>query len=237
MTPSTTTEQTMSSREIAELTGKRHPDVKRDVRAMLEALELDVSRFAHIKKDTRNRSQEEYLLNKDLTLTLVTGYDVTRRYKLVQRWQALEEQASTPAIDYANPAHALKFLEEQAKRVVALTLDVDAKNEVLDTFGNTDSSYSPTDAAKQIGIKPKELLAYMRGRENGWLYRRRVLGQEKGPYIAFQSKLDDRHLKVITIFDNANKPRDQIRLRKKGVLLLAQQIAKKNVERNQIEQR
>ena len=39
---------TMSSREIADLTVKRHPDVKRDCDVMFKELNLDVSKFAHI---------------------------------------------------------------------------------------------------------------------------------------------------------------------------------------------
>ena len=37
---------TMTSREVSELTSKNHADVCRDVRNMLEQLELDESRFA-----------------------------------------------------------------------------------------------------------------------------------------------------------------------------------------------
>ena len=76
---------TMSSLEIAELTGKRHPDVKRDVESMLSALGIDVSSFAHIYRDSQNRKQDEYKLPKDLTLTLVTGYDVKRRHAINRR--------------------------------------------------------------------------------------------------------------------------------------------------------
>lgn len=36
----------MSSRELAGLTGKRHPDMKRDILSMLKALGGDVSSFA-----------------------------------------------------------------------------------------------------------------------------------------------------------------------------------------------
>lgn len=42
---------TMSTRLIAELTGKRHPDVKRDCEVMFAELNLDVSKFAHIYTD------------------------------------------------------------------------------------------------------------------------------------------------------------------------------------------
>lgn len=61
----------MSSREIAELTGKRHPDVLRDIRLMLDELKEDVSRFAHIYLDSMNRQQTEYLLDRELTDTLL----------------------------------------------------------------------------------------------------------------------------------------------------------------------
>jgi len=41
MTTSTTAEPTMSSREIAELTGKNHKNVMADVRRMLSELDID----------------------------------------------------------------------------------------------------------------------------------------------------------------------------------------------------
>ena len=88
--------RTMSSREIAELTGKRHPDVKRDIAAMLKALNGDVSSFARIYLDGLNREQTEYQLDREHTDCLLTGYSVPMRMKVAlllrrkRRWRAVE---------------------------------------------------------------------------------------------------------------------------------------------------
>ncbi|MBY8212488.1 Rha family transcriptional regulator [Vibrio fluvialis] len=47
----------MSSREIAELTGKRHDNVKADVTKMLDELNLDVLNFQGIYFDAQNRKK------------------------------------------------------------------------------------------------------------------------------------------------------------------------------------
>lgn len=102
----------MSTRLISELTEKRHPDVKRDVENMLSQLDLDVSSFAHIYIDTQNRKQTEYLLDEDLTMTLVTGYNVVLRNRVIKRWKELEGQQITLP-DFTNPAVAAMAWAEQ----------------------------------------------------------------------------------------------------------------------------
>lgn len=87
---STITSLTMTSREIAELTGKRHPDVRRDIRAMLDELERDASKFAHIYLDDMNRKQEEYRLDREHTECLITGYSAVLRMKVIERLRELE---------------------------------------------------------------------------------------------------------------------------------------------------
>lgn len=54
--------QTMSSLEIAELTGKRHDNLMVDIEKMLTELEIDVLKFQDIYKDTRNREQQCFKL-------------------------------------------------------------------------------------------------------------------------------------------------------------------------------
>lgn len=77
---------TMTSREIAGLTGKQHGHVMRDIHDMLNALgEKDQSRFGAIFLDGYGREQPMCALPKDLTLTLVSGYSIPLRHRIVTR--------------------------------------------------------------------------------------------------------------------------------------------------------
>lgn len=107
----------MSSREIAELTGKRHDHVKRDVVVMLEGLNLDAPNFGEIYIDSQNRQQIEYRLDKELTLCLVSGYSVKLRMGIIKRWQELESHQS-PQLPQTF-SEALQLAADQAKQIEA----------------------------------------------------------------------------------------------------------------------
>ena len=82
----------MSSREIAELTGKRHDNVMRDIRNMEPAWEkVNALKFEVIEYlDSRGRKKLEYQLNKEETLYVATKYNDETRAKLIMRWKQLE---------------------------------------------------------------------------------------------------------------------------------------------------
>jgi phage regulator Rha-like protein len=86
----------MSSREIAELTGKRHDNVTADIRSMLDQLGLTSPEFSGHLPDGYGRPQPVFNLPKDLTITLISGYSVPMRHKIVTRW--LELEAATPRL-------------------------------------------------------------------------------------------------------------------------------------------
>jgi len=81
---------TMTSREIAELTGKEHKNVTVDVVKMLSDLGEDALNFQRIYFDSMNRPQVEYALDRELTDTLLTGYSAVLRRKVIARWRELE---------------------------------------------------------------------------------------------------------------------------------------------------
>lgn len=115
---------TMTSSEIAELTGKLHAHVIRDIRAMLEALKDDPV-LDHVREDKDARGYtENFHLNRELTETLITGYSIPLRHKVIRRLHDLEEQAARPMtqaeITAANANHLVAVERQQREQQVAL---------------------------------------------------------------------------------------------------------------------
>lgn len=81
----------MTSREIAELTGKEHKNVTRDCLVMFRELEIDKLKYERIYIDSMNRQRIEYILDWELTFTLITGYSIKLRNAVIKRWGQLEQ--------------------------------------------------------------------------------------------------------------------------------------------------
>lgn len=81
--------ETMTSREMAELSGKRHDNVLRDIKNILENIDLDVLKFEDIYLDSQNREQTEYKLPRNLVLLVTSKWSDVQRWKIIQK---LEEQ-------------------------------------------------------------------------------------------------------------------------------------------------
>lgn len=92
--------QTMSSREIAELCGKQHKHVCRDIGKLDEnyaRLGLPkVGRSSYIQENN-GREHREYHLTREQTLDLVSGYNLAMRIKINRRWLELEQAVANVA--------------------------------------------------------------------------------------------------------------------------------------------
>lgn len=103
----TTNQAMMSSREIAEFTGKKHPHIVRDIRVILEQLygiKKDDPNLVHNKNQIVKLTNgvlstfdprgymTEISLDRRHTEILITGYDVKRRAAVIDRWFELESK-------------------------------------------------------------------------------------------------------------------------------------------------
>ncbi len=102
---------TMSSLQIAELTGKAHSNVMRDIRNILEQLEdrgaFNFELTSYIDKS--NRESPCYQLTKKDCLLLASGYDANLRAKIINRWEELETAKRNGA--FQAPQNYLEALE------------------------------------------------------------------------------------------------------------------------------
>ncbi|KTC60162.1 DNA-binding protein [Pseudomonas savastanoi] len=216
----------MSSREISELTGKRHPDVKRDIQAMATELKEDVSSFARIYLDTMNRRQTEYMLDREHTDCLLTGYSAELRMKVIRRWRELEGQVVGRLQVPVTFAEALRLAADQVEqnRVLQGVIDKQApKVAALNRLASTAGSVCITDAAKHLGLGPLKLISWLSG--NRWIYRRTSFAN----WSAFQPRLSAGLLehKLVRIPNKESeelKVVEQVMVTRRGLVVLAEKI-------------
>ena len=93
-----TDQQTITSMEIAEITGKNHSDVLRAIRKMEPAWEeVQKSNFALLQRETTVNNGAKHLnpyysLTKTECLFVATKFNDVARAKLVLRWEQLEKE-------------------------------------------------------------------------------------------------------------------------------------------------
>lgn len=225
---------TMSSREIAELCGKTTGHVNRDIEKMFDELKIDKSIYGFTYKDAQNRNRQEYRLDKTLTETLVLGYSVKLRYRVVKRLEELEQQAAKP-VDLSDPAtlmnlltiHAEQNLESQ-KVIAEQAQTIESQGETVQAFdriAKSEGSMCITDAAKTLQIPPRELFAFMK--QNGWIYSRPGTS-----WLGYQSKINVGYLehKVTDVRrdDGTSKTTTQVRVTPKGLAKLSKDLGLEN---------
>ena len=147
---------TMSSREIAGYTEKQHKNVKRDIEKMFVELELDVLKVERIYLDSINRKQTEYLLDRDQTDCLLTGYSAKARMTVIKRWKELEE-AQKPQLPQSF-SEALQLAANQAKQLEEAAPKVEFHDKVV----NDAATFSIRDAAKKIQQRPNKFSKWLR---------------------------------------------------------------------------
>lgn len=174
---------TMSSREIAELTGKRHDNVCRDIRVILSELYggkpddyIRNSNLSHITNqsvtcrqyDKNNPNAWEYLLDRRHTEILITGYDILRRTSVIDRWFELEKQVRQPALpDFTDPVAAARawadeveqklLVKQENERLALVNKQLAPKAAICDAIVKNDMHRTASEVAKPLGMSAVKL--------------------------------------------------------------------------------
>ena len=125
--------ETMTSLEIAEVTGRNHKDVMRSIREMEDAwAKVNGRKFALVEyKDAKGEMRPCYSLNKTECLYIATKFNDEARAKLVLRWEELETKERNQYQVPQSFAEALMLAAKQQELAAfaeAQGLDVKAEN-------------------------------------------------------------------------------------------------------------
>jgi len=178
---STSTQKTMTSRVIANLTSKEHRHVRRDIEVMFIQLGIDASKFGHIYFDSMNREQSEYHLPYDETVCLLTGYDALSRMAVIKRWQELEAKAQAPAFNIPTSlSGALRLAAEQAETIEAQAIQITAAKPSVDfvqKFVDSTGTKGFRQVCKLLGANETKFRSFLSARQIMYM-----LGGEWVPY-------------------------------------------------------
>lgn len=214
----------MSSREIAELTGKQHSNVCRDIRKMLDDIhgKQDDSNLNHqeiqgvvIENDERGYASL-YRLDRNHTFTLIAGYRADLRFKIINRWQELEAQPANAVLDIASMgAIALRELAakiEECATLNARVITLQPKADFYDHVAGSEALYTRDETAKLLRTGPKRLWASLRE----W----RVVQASGQPYQKYYDAGYFRMVPVLVHKGNHSIPYNQTMVTGKGLTWL-----------------
>lgn len=107
----------MTSLEIAELTGKQHKHVMRDIRGLLDQ-GVNETNFGLVEyKDKKGETRPMFKLTKKGCLILASGYNAVLREKIINRWEELEKKEHGQFAIPQSYSEALLLAANQAKKI------------------------------------------------------------------------------------------------------------------------
>ncbi|WP_257222394.1 phage regulatory protein/antirepressor Ant [Acinetobacter sp. YH12200] len=210
-------QKTMSTRVIAELCEKQPQHVKRDCENMFTSLNLDASKFGHIYFDSMNRQQTEYLLDEELTMTLVTGYNIVLRNRVIKRWKELENRELSKM-----EILQMALESEQQKLVLQQQLEIQApKVAFVDKYVAGNGNKTFRQVAKLLQVKENTFRSF--------LVENKIMYLLNGEWTAYQNHVDAKRFHVKTGVSEFGHAFNHALFTPKGIEWIAGELAKFNL--------
>ena len=110
--------ETMSSLQIAEITGKRHDAILRDIRHLITQ-GVNAHNFVEVEyTDKKGEKRPCFELTKKGCLILASGYDAKLRERIIDRWEELESEKQKECFQIPKSfSEALQLAADQARQI------------------------------------------------------------------------------------------------------------------------
>ena len=219
--------QTMTSREIADLLESRHDHVKTSIDRLVKAGAISHPALEDGIKSANGVVVSQYRICKRDTYVIVAQLSPVFTARLVDRWQELENQVEVP--QFAIPttlSGALRLAAEQAETIEQQALQLEAAKpaiEFVDRFVDATGLKTFRQVCKLLGAKENDFRAFLMARNI--MYR---LGGEWAPYA---QHIDAGRFEVKTgVSADSGHAFNSAKFTPKGVSWIAGEWAKFNIE-------
>jgi Rha family phage regulatory protein len=223
-----TTVNKMTSMEIAEITGKRHADIMRDIRDEIEKLEaggiFGERKFALSSYTTdQNKIMPCYQLSQEGVLQLAARYDAVVRAKLIEKVTRQDMPMNPHLLIATAVIEAQKLIEAKDEQILLMK----PKAESFDTFMNAVGNLTIEETAKTLNIP-----GVGRNKLFDILTFRNILFKSSNSYRAYQEYVNSGyfvHKQVPVKKGDLIEQRTQVFLTPKGLDWLSKKLKKEAV--------
>lgn len=124
--------ETMTSLEIAEITGKNHAHIMRDIRNLLtqgvSESNFGLSSYKQAQPNGGTKNVPCYELTKKGCLILASGYDALLREKIINRWEELEKEKRNGGFEIPQTlGAALMLAAKQQMEIEEMQRNIEAR--------------------------------------------------------------------------------------------------------------
>lgn len=134
---------TMTSLEIAEITGKKHAHVMRDIRSLIEQ-GVNESNFRLVNyKDKKGELRPMFELTPKGCLILASGYDALLREKIINKLEELEKNRREQYQVPQSFSEALMLAAKQQEKIEQQQLALESKNKEIVQISATITEMQP----------------------------------------------------------------------------------------------
>lgn len=234
------TVKTMSSREIAQLCDKRHDHVLRDIGNLNQTYVSmglpKVGEGYYTHPSTGSQQHREFLLTKEQTIDLITGYRTDIRIRINRRWQELETQQSQVNLpDFTNPVQAARAWADAMERqqlAIAQVAELQPKAQALEVISHSTGSLGIREAAKAVGMGQNEFVAWCIDK-NKPVTSRFMYRDDAGVLHAYSHRIDagmmTEKLNTFVGGDGRDRSAPRVKFTPKGITHIAKMLKSKEV--------
>ena len=175
--------ETMSSLQIAEITGKRHDAILRDIRHLITQ-GVNAHNFVEVEyTDKKGEKRPCFELTKKGCLILASGYDAKLRERIIVRWEELESEKQKECFQVPKSfSEALQLAADQARQIEEQQKAIEQKDarisklqpkaDFADVAFKAEGKVDIGQAAKILGLPFGRNTLFKKLKEKGILFNR-----------------------------------------------------------------